>query len=64
MVHKATHHVHLSKIIESKINAFPFEKLEEIILEIAKKELKHIEVLGGVLGLMIGLVQGLVIIML
>jgi len=64
MVHKATHHIHLSKIIETKINAFPFEKLEEIILEIAKKELKHIEVLGGVLGLMIGLVQGLVIIML
>jgi len=61
MVHKATHKVHLSKIIESKINAFPFEKLEQIILDIAKKELKHIELLGGVLGLMIGLVQGAII---
>lgn len=61
MVHKATHKVHLSKIIEAKINAFPFEKLEQIILDIAKKELKHIELLGGVLGLMIGLVQGMLI---
>ncbi len=31
------------RLSNQKINAFPFEKLEEIILEIAKKELKHIE---------------------
>ena len=31
------------------------------IISVAKQELKHIEVLGGVLGFMIGIVQGVMI---
>ena len=42
---------------EEKINQFELEKIEEIILSVAKSELKHIEVLGGVLGAAIGLFQ-------
>lgn len=61
IVHEATEKVSIALIIEEKINAFPFEKLEEIILGIAKKELKHIEYLGGVIGFVIGIVQGLII---
>lgn len=61
IVHQATEKVSIALIIEEKINAFPFEKLEEIILSIAKKELKHIEYLGGVIGFVIGIVQGLII---
>jgi uncharacterized membrane protein YheB (UPF0754 family) len=61
IVHEATEKVSVALIIEEKINAFPFEKLEEIILSIAKKELKHIEYLGGLIGLVIGFVQGLII---
>jgi len=61
MVHQATEKVSIALIIEEKINAFPFEKLEEIILSIAKKELKHIEYLGGVIGFAIGVVQGIII---
>ena len=33
------------------------EKIEEIIITLAKKELKHIEYIGAVLGGVIGLVQ-------
>lgn len=61
MVHRATSTIKISEIIEEKINEFELEKLEEIIIGIAKKELKHIEYLGGLIGVAIGLVQGLII---
>jgi uncharacterized membrane protein YheB (UPF0754 family) len=64
MVHKATTQVKISKIIEDKINAFELEKVENIILSIAKKELKHIEILGGILGFIIGIIQGIITIFL
>lgn len=53
--------IQLSQMIEDKINEFPLDKLEEVIISIANKELKHIEVLGGVLGFIIGLFQGLIV---
>lgn len=56
--------IQISEMIEEKINEFPLDKLEEVVLSIAKKELKHIEILGGVLGFVIGLLQGLIIILL
>ena len=48
---------------EDRINAFEMENMEDIILSIAKKELKHIERLGGILGGLIGLIQGIIVIM-
>src|SRR6056297_3239387 len=51
----------ISKLIEEKINAFDLSKLEEIVLDIAKKELRHIELLGAVLGFIIGIVQGIIV---
>ncbi len=47
-------------MVEDKINELDLYELEEIIIRIAKKELKHIEFLGLVLGFLIGIVQGLV----
>ncbi len=61
VVHHAAESVSLAAIIEEKIMAYPFEEVEAIVLKIASKELKHIEVLGGVLGGAIGLIQGLII---
>lgn len=57
---KASKEIEIGKMIEDKINQIDLIKLEEITVSIAKKELKHIEVLGGVLGVLIGLVQGLI----
>ncbi len=45
------------KIVHDRVEAFEIEKLEAIVFRIAKKELRYIEVLGGVLGFVIGLVQ-------
>lgn len=63
MVDKAATKVSLSEIVEEKINDFELDKIEEIIFTIAKKELKHIEVLGGVLGFLIGIIQGVIVLM-
>lgn len=53
----AEENIDFSTIITDKISNFSLEKLEEIINGLAKKELKHIEVIGAVLGAFIGLVQ-------
>ena len=44
-------------IIVEKVNNFSLEKVEEIIITLAKRELKHIEYIGAVLGGIIGLAQ-------
>lgn len=59
-IDKASKDISISEIVEEKINSFGIERIEEIIVSIAKTELKHIEILGGVLGFIIGIVQGLI----
>ena len=49
--------INFSTIITDKISNFSLDKLEKIINGLAKKELKHIEVIGAILGAFIGLVQ-------
>lgn len=61
---KAKENVNIQEIIEEKINELDLEKLEDIIIKVAKKELKHIEVLGLVLGAIIGVLQGILVIFL
>lgn len=58
VVHRASEKVSIGLIVEEKINAFDFRKLEEIVVTVAHKELRHIEWLGGLIGFMIGLLQG------
>jgi len=43
--------------ITEKIENFDLDTLEKMILRIASKELRHIEMLGGFIGFIIGLVQ-------
>lgn len=62
MIHKATTNIDLAGMIENRILDFPMEKLEEVVFRIAKDELKHIEILGAVLGFAIGLLQGIILI--
>lgn len=61
---KASKEIEIGKMIEDKINQIDLIKLEEITISIAKKELKHIEILGGILGALIGLFQGIILIFL
>lgn len=61
---KAKEKVNIQKIVEEKINELDLVQLEDIIIKVAKKELKHIEILGLVLGAAIGLLQGFLVIFL
>ena len=53
----AEENIDFEVIISDKISNFSLDKLEEIITLLANKELKHIEVIGAILGALIGLVQ-------
>ncbi len=64
LIHKATSTVKISKMVEEKITMFELEEIEKMILKIAKSELKHIEYLGGVLGFLIGITQGIIVLFL
>jgi len=44
-------------IVTRKVAEFPIERLEALILEVASRELAAIELLGGLLGLLVGLAQ-------
>lgn len=59
---KAKEKINIQEMVEEKINDLDLEELESIIISIAKKELKHIEILGLVLGSIIGIIQGILVI--
>ena len=56
----AEENIDFEVIISDKISNFSLDKLEEIITLLANKELKHIEVIGAILGMLIGAVQYLI----
>jgi uncharacterized membrane protein YheB (UPF0754 family) len=57
VVDRVEHKLDVSEIVRKKVEAFDLTKLEAIIHEVSARELKTIEVLGGVLGFFVGLVQ-------
>lgn len=57
---KAHTRIDIETMISEKINELDLLELENLIIGISKKELKHIEVLGLFLGMLIGLVQGII----
>jgi uncharacterized membrane protein YheB (UPF0754 family) len=47
----------LKQKVRDRILAFELDQMERLVLRVAKKELRHIEILGGVLGFIVGLVE-------
>jgi|TARA_B110000261_G_C13083891_1_gene356996 uncharacterized membrane protein YheB (UPF0754 family) len=54
--------VNIEEIVYDKVVNFSSDKMEEVLYSIMKKEFKFIEVLGGILGFFIGLIQLLLVI--
>ena len=52
--------IDFKEIIVEKVDAFSLEKLEAVTYLLAKKEFKHIEIVGAVLGAIIGFIQFLI----
>lgn len=53
--------LNLEEVVREQVDSFPLEKLEELVIGIANKELQMITILGAVLGGAIGIVQGLIV---
>lgn len=49
----------LKGLLERKIGAFDLDKLEEMVQSVASKEFRFIEILGAVLGALIGVLQAI-----
>lgn len=54
---KIQEEVDISSIVEEQILSLDMVRLEQLVIGIARRELRHIEILGAVLGFVIGLVQ-------
>lgn len=54
---KIENEVDVERIVYDKVVAFSSDKLEAILYSIMSKEFRFIEILGGVLGFIIGLIQ-------
>ena len=50
----------LEMIVTEKVSAFSSDKLEDILYQIMSKEFRFVEILGGVIGFIIGIVQVLI----
>jgi uncharacterized membrane protein YheB (UPF0754 family) len=60
LLQKAKNEVKLKEIVEEKINSFNLEQLENLIIKLSRKELKQIEILGGVIGFFVGVIQAII----
>jgi len=49
--------IDVEKIVTDKVANFSSDKLEEILVSIMSKEFRFVEIIGGVLGFLIGLLQ-------
>jgi uncharacterized membrane protein YheB (UPF0754 family) len=47
----------LEQIVVTKVASFSTDKLESLLLQIMSKEFRFVEIIGGVVGFLIGLVQ-------
>jgi uncharacterized membrane protein YheB (UPF0754 family) len=54
-------HIAVRKIVEEKIHAFDMDQLEDIVRKLAHQEFRSIEILGAVIGFIVGLVQSLLL---
>lgn len=57
VAHTAREEIKIGRLVEKRMNSFPLETLEKVVFQVASREIKHITVIGGVLGFLIGLFQ-------
>lgn len=57
MVEGIKNDLDIEKIVIEKVNNFSSDKLEQILFSIMKKEFRFIEIIGAILGFVIGLLQ-------
>ncbi len=53
-------HISVHDIVKEKVDKMDLDKLEQMVNRIAEREMKMIEYLGGVLGILVGAIQWLI----
>jgi uncharacterized membrane protein YheB (UPF0754 family) len=61
IISNSIHKVKIGEMVEAKIDELELENMEKIILSLTASELKYIELLGGLLGGLIGFIQAIVV---
>ena len=54
---KLEQNINVQKMVQDRVNSFSSEKLEHLLNELMKKEFRFIEIVGAVLGFLIGCFQ-------
>jgi uncharacterized membrane protein YheB (UPF0754 family) len=63
MIAHANENLAISDMVIHKIDALDLTSFENIVVSVVNKELRFIEYIGAVLGFVIGIVQGLVMLL-
>lgn len=61
IINNTAYKVKIGEMVEEKIDELDMKNMERLILSLTSRELKYIELLGGLLGGIIGLFQAIVI---
>ncbi len=56
--------IDLQDIMTKRIDSMDFEKFEDLLTDFISRELKHLEYLGGLMGLLIGIAQSIIFLIL
>jgi uncharacterized membrane protein YheB (UPF0754 family) len=49
--------INIQKLVQERVDAFELNKLEEVVWNLASREFRQIELLGAILGFLIGIIQ-------
>ena len=63
MITHATENLAISEMVVEKIEALDLASFEDIVIGVVNRELRFIEYLGAILGFLIGIIQGLVMLL-
>ncbi|WP_078548990.1 DUF445 domain-containing protein [Litchfieldia alkalitelluris] len=55
--------LHVESIVKNQVESFAVERLEEMVLSISRREFKMITFLGAFLGGLIGVIQGIIVVL-
>ena len=57
LVGKLEQNLNVQKMVQERVNSFSSEKLEHLLNDLMKKEFRFIEIVGAVIGFLIGCFQ-------
>lgn len=56
-------HIAVRRIVEERIHGFDLDQLEGIVRKLAHQEFRSIEILGGVIGFLVGMIQSVLLVL-